>query len=132
VGVTSASGEENASYIDSSGDSPPESRKQRKTRTLDHRELLRKLPGAKSVTFLPLYANAEEKMVAGCFLWTHVVGLMRHLDEDLAYLRAFGNCIMSEIAQVNMQKNEAAKTTFIASMSHELRSPLHGSTYTHG
>ncbi len=91
---------------------------------MDHRELLHKLPGARSITFLPLYDGMDEKLVAGCFLWTSVVGRMRHLDEDIVYLRAFGNSIMSEIARVNMQKDEAAKTTFIASMSHELRSPV--------
>lgn len=48
------------------------------------------------------------------------------LDADLSYLQAFGNCIVSEVIRMNMQRNEAAKTTFIASMSHELRSPLHG------
>lgn len=54
-------------------------------------------------------------------LWTSVTGRMMSLDSDLSYLRAFGNCIISEVVRVNMQKNEAAKTTFIASMSHELR-----------
>ncbi|KAH9836897.1 Virulence sensor protein BvgS [Teratosphaeria destructans] len=93
---------------------------------LDHKELLRKIPGAKSVTFLPLYDYAEERLVAGCFLWTSVNGRMMNLDEDLSHLHAFGNSIMSEAARINAQKNEAAKTTFIASMSHELRSPLHG------
>jgi signal transduction histidine kinase len=33
---------------------------------------------------------------------------------------------MGEVARLNVPRNEAAKTTFIASMSHELRSPLHG------
>ena len=54
------------------------------------------------------------------------MGLVMNLDDDLSYLRAFGNSIMSEVARLSVQKNEAAKTTFIASMSHELRSPLHG------
>jgi len=93
---------------------------------MDHKELLRKIPGAKSVMFLPLYDFAEEKLMAGCFLWTAVTGRMMNLDDDLSYLHAFGNSIMSEVARINVQKNEAAKTTFIASMSHELRSPLHG------
>ena len=48
------------------------------------------------------------------------------LDDDLSYLRAFGNTIMSEVSRINALKNDRAKTTFIASMSHELRSPLHG------
>jgi len=90
-------------------------------RRMDHKELLKKIPGAKMVVFLPLYDHSEERLMAGCFLWTSVTGRMMSLDSDLSYLRAFGNCIISEVVRVNMQKNEAAKTTFIASMSHELR-----------
>lgn len=90
-------------------------------RRMDHKELLKKIPGAKTVVFLPLYDHSEERLLAGCFLWTSVTGRMMSLDNDLSYLRAFGNCIISEVVRVNMQKNEAAKTTFIASMSHELR-----------
>ncbi|KAM0720642.1 hypothetical protein Q7P37_004779 [Cladosporium fusiforme] len=95
-------------------------------RRMDHKELLKKIPGAKTVVFIPLYDHSEERLMAGCFLWTSVTGRMMSLDADLSYLRAFGNCIVSEVTRVNMQRNEAAKTTFIASMSHELRSPLHG------
>lgn len=98
----------------------------RKRRNMDHRELLKKIPGAKSVTFLPLYDYAENRLVAGCFVWTSVTGRMMTLDDDLAYLHAFGNSVTGEVARINAQKNEAAKTTFIASMSHELRTPLHG------
>lgn len=92
----------------------------------DHKELLKQMPGAKAVVFVPLYDYVEDKLAGGCFLWTSVTGRMMNLDEDLSYLRAFGNSIMSEVARINTQKNESAKTTFIASMSHELRSPLHG------
>ncbi|TKA83003.1 hypothetical protein B0A55_04673 [Friedmanniomyces simplex] len=98
----------------------------RRSRDIDHRELLGKIPGARNVVFVPLYDVIEKRLMAGCFLWTSVTGQMMNLDDDLSYLRAFGNSIMSEVARMNVQKNEAAKTTFIASMSHELRSPLHG------
>ncbi|WZH47828.1 Histidine kinase [Fusarium acuminatum] len=100
--------------------------KRRNKEQMDHRELLKKIPGAKSVVFLPLFDYVEDKLVGGCFLWTSVPGRMMNLDEDLSYLRAFGNSITSQIGRINTKKNEAAKTTFIASMSHELRSPLHG------
>lgn len=93
---------------------------------MSHQQLLRNLPGVKNVIFLPLWDYVEEKMVAGCFLWTSSTGRMMNLDDDLSYLRAFGNTIMSEVARMNALKDDRAKTTFIASMSHELRSPLHG------
>lgn len=107
-------------------DQPATGRTRRKAQRVDHRELLKKIPGATSVIFLPLYDHSEERLVAGCFLWTAVAGRMMSPDDDFSYLRAFGNSIMSEVMRIQMQKNEAAKTTFIASMSHELRSPLHG------
>ncbi|KAJ4267244.1 hypothetical protein NW762_003347 [Fusarium torreyae] len=98
----------------------------RRKEKMDHRELLKKIPGAKAIVFLPLFDYVEDKLVGGCFLWTSVPGRLMNLDEDLSYLRAFGNSITSQIGRINTRKNEAAKTTFIASMSHELRSPLHG------
>lgn len=93
---------------------------------MDHAELLKNLPGVRNVIFLPLWDYMDDKMVAGAFLWTSSTGRMMTLDEDLSYLRAFGNTIMSEVARMSAQKDDRAKTTFIASMSHELRSPLHG------
>ncbi|KAK4495512.1 hypothetical protein PRZ48_013844 [Zasmidium cellare] len=110
-----------ASSIVGDGKEKPRTRKRR----MDHKELLKKIPGAKNVIFLPLFDHGEERLIAGCFLWTSVTGRMM-LDADLSFLRAFSNCIVSEVVRMNMQKNEASKTTFIASMSHELRSPLHG------
>jgi hypothetical protein len=93
---------------------------------MSHQGLLKNLPGVKNVIFIPLWDYIEEKMVAGCFLWTSSTGRMMNLDDDLSYLRAFGNTIMSEVSRMNALKDDRAKTTFIASMSHELRSPLHG------
>ncbi|KAL2680454.1 hypothetical protein Neosp_008055 [[Neocosmospora] mangrovei] len=109
-----------------SSENPGERGKRRRGAKMDHKELLKKIPGAKSVVFLPLFDHVEDKLAGGCFLWTSVTGQMMNLDQDLSYLRAFGNSVMSEVGRINTQKNEAAKTTFIASMSHELRSPLHG------
>lgn len=93
---------------------------------MSHQELLKNLPGVRNVIFLPLWDYLEDKLVAGCFLWTSSTGRMMTLDDDLSYLRAFGNTIMSEVARLTALKDDRAKTTFIASMSHELRSPLHG------
>ncbi|KAF5009013.1 hypothetical protein FDECE_4751 [Fusarium decemcellulare] len=99
--------------------------RRRKVR-MDHKEFLKKIPGARSVVFLPLFDYVEDKLIGGCFLWTSVAGRIMNLDSDLSYLRAFGNSVISQVGRINTQRNEAAKTTFIASMSHELRSPLHG------
>ncbi|KAK0734659.1 hypothetical protein B0T26DRAFT_670922 [Lasiosphaeria miniovina] len=46
--------------------------------------------------------------------------------EDLDYLAAFGNSIMAEVARLDVVGADSAKSDFISSISHELRSPLHG------
>lgn len=119
-----ASDRENMRQPEKEGDGESTVRARIRKRRMDHKELLKKIPGAKTVVFIPLYDHSEERLMAGCFLWTSVTGRMMSLDADLSYLRAFANCIISEVVRVNMQRNEAAKTTFIASMSHELRKCL--------
>ncbi|KAI1844007.1 hypothetical protein JX266_009873 [Neoarthrinium moseri] len=116
----------NANNNPTNGTNEPHGAGGRRRSRMDHKELLKKIPGAKAVAFLPLYDYGEDRLAGGCFIWTSVTGRLMTLDEDLSYLKAFGNSIMSEVGRINTQKNEAAKTTFIASMSHELRSPLHG------
>ncbi|KKY19435.1 putative histidine kinase g7 [Diplodia seriata] len=89
-------------------------------------ELLKVLPGIRSLIFLPMWDPTVERWVAGAFIWTSTAGRLMSPDNELPYLKAFSNSIMSEVARVNAQKADRAKTTFIASISHELRSPLHG------
>jgi hypothetical protein len=84
------------------------------------------LPKVCSLIFLPLWDQASERWIAGGFIWTSVAGRLISPENELPYLKAFGNSITSEIIRVKAQKADRAKTTFIASISHELRSPLHG------
>lgn len=54
-------------------------------------------------------------------IWTSTAGRLMNPENELPYLKAFGNSIMSEISRVKATKSDIAKTTFIASISHELR-----------
>lgn len=47
-------------------------------------------------------------------------------EEDLTYLASFGNSIMAEISRLNALLSSQLKNSFLSSISHELRSPLHG------
>jgi len=93
---------------------------------ISHAEILEKLPGVQSVVFFPLRDILSDKWLAGGFLWASNADRMMSLDDNVSYLKAFGNSICSEVARANVEQLDRAKTTFIASMSHELRSPLHG------
>ncbi|KAG9245685.1 hypothetical protein BJ878DRAFT_338818 [Calycina marina] len=84
------------------------------------------LPGARSVFWFPIWDQTRQKWYAGSLIWT--TNPMRILCalEDLAYLAAFGNSIMAEVSRLSALVLTQVKNDFISSISHELRSPLHG------
>lgn len=53
---------------------------------------------------------------------------MRFFDEVevMLYLSAFGHSIAAELVRLETLSADQAKGNFISSVSHELRSPLHG------
>jgi signal transduction histidine kinase len=84
------------------------------------------LPGVRSAAMFPLWDTHKERWFAGSLVWT--TSSTRALDpvEDLTYLAAFGNSIMAEVARLDALVADQMKADFISSISHELRSPLHG------
>ncbi|RDL38283.1 Uncharacterized protein BP5553_02623 [Venustampulla echinocandica] len=88
--------------------------------------LLQMLPGARSVVLFPLWDSHRERWFAGSFAWTTQSTRILTRAEDLNYLAAFGNSIMAEVARLDAVTADRAKSDFISSISHELRSPLHG------
>ncbi|KAI0880454.1 uncharacterized protein GGS22DRAFT_197521 [Annulohypoxylon maeteangense] len=89
------------------------------------RELLSCIPDAKWLIFLPLFYYAQGKWFAAGFVWGDDFK-MGDPDDVLPYFKTFGSCMMSEVASMEVINTNIAKSTFIASISHELRSPLQG------
>jgi signal transduction histidine kinase len=83
------------------------------------------LPGAKSAIFLPLWDWNKSRWLTGVLAWTkssfRALGL-----EELHYFNVFGDSIISEVSRIHWASDERSKFDFISSVSHELRSPLHG------
>jgi signal transduction histidine kinase len=112
---------------------PKSSRDSGRTRELRQKDkqaetnaLLQMLPGARSVVLFPLWDSHRERWFAGSFAWTTRSTRVLTHAEDLSYLAAFGNSIMAEVARLDAAAADRAKSDFISSISHELRSPLHG------
>jgi len=85
------------------------------------------LPGSRSVVVVPLWDAAGERWFAAGCMWTvNPTSRVLTLGADLNYLAAFGNSIMAEVARLEVVGTDRAKSDFISSISHELRSPLHG------
>jgi signal transduction histidine kinase/CheY-like chemotaxis protein len=94
----------------------------------DHKEweeLLDCVPNARYAIFLPLWHYQRETCFATCLAW--VTNPSKTLDPgDVNSLTAFGNSVMAEVFRVEALTNTQSKSDFISSISHELRSPLHG------
>ncbi|RDW84331.1 hypothetical protein BP6252_01921 [Coleophoma cylindrospora] len=83
------------------------------------------LPGARSIAIWPLKHPDESSWLAVGFAWSSDPHRPIRA-EDFTYLRAFGNSIMVEISRLEIISADRAKSDFLSSISHELRSPLHG------
>ncbi|KAJ0418604.1 hypothetical protein BJY00DRAFT_287429 [Aspergillus carlsbadensis] len=84
-------------------------------------------PQAKSLLFIPLWDWNKGQWLAGTFVWTKATDNERSLGlDELNYFRVFGDSIISEIARLSWSQKEKSKFDLISSISHELRSPLHG------
>ncbi|KAH8131428.1 hypothetical protein FP744_10003690 [Trichoderma asperellum] len=88
--------------------------------------LLKAFPGARSVGFVPIWDPRKDRWYAGGFIYTKDLARSFSIEQELSYLRAFGMLAMSEILRFKDLRADKAKTDALGSLSHELRSPLHG------
>jgi hypothetical protein len=103
------------------------SRKTESTRSLDDENFLRSVfPKAKSLVLYPLWDPHRDRWFASAIIWSSNPMRVFTSEQELSYLSAFSNSVMAEVARLDTKLADAAKADFISSISHELRSPLHG------
>jgi signal transduction histidine kinase len=83
------------------------------------------LPGVRSIILFPLWDSSRDRLFAYNIAWTTDRNRVFQ-REDFAYLASFCNSITSELSRLDTLAADRAKANFISSISHELRSPLHG------
>ncbi|EKG12536.1 hypothetical protein MPH_10336 [Macrophomina phaseolina MS6] len=87
--------------------------------------LAKHFPGARQIIFIPLWDVQIESWVA-CFAYnTSDFRTFSH-NPDFLHSIAFCSCVMTEVARLATIAADQQKSDFIGSISHELRSPLHG------
>lgn len=84
------------------------------------------IPGARSVAFVPFWDYERSRWFAGCLCWSNSSHRLLSSNVDLNYFKIFSDSIMRELSRLDALALHQQKTTFVASISHELRSPLHG------
>ncbi|KAK6001675.1 hypothetical protein QM012_002165 [Aureobasidium pullulans] len=103
-------------------------RKARK-RSLKHapgKQLAAAFPGVRSLMVLGLWDPQRHQWRAGCIIWSCAPMRMFSNEGEMHYLTAFCDVIMAKLARLDVDVSNRIKSDFISSISHELRSPLHG------
>ena len=127
VGISDSSSEDELSKCSSStpkGSELPRDRRA-KRREAEARLLLAHFPGVKQLLFTPLWDAGSGRWYSGAFCFSFS-SLIFSNESELSFCIAFGNCVMAEISRLNAIVSDQSKSDFIGSISHELRSPLHG------
>lgn len=89
--------------------------------------LLRKaFPAARSVAFVPIWSYKRERWLAGGFMYTLTPARVFSIEAELSLFKAFGKIITSDVHSFEARQVEKAQADTLGSLSHELRSPLHG------
>ncbi|KFZ24550.1 hypothetical protein V502_00966 [Pseudogymnoascus sp. VKM F-4520 (FW-2644)] len=88
--------------------------------------LSRHFPGVRQLLFVPLWDAGRSRWFSGCFAWSTDPTRVLSEQSELAFLSAFGNSVMAECSRIDTEIADQKKGDFIGSISHELRSPLHG------
>lgn len=126
--VSDSEGSESVLSPTSGGDEQDKALQKRireRPRKSDGAFLMRMFPGARSVALVPLWDPHKERWFAGGFVWTKARARVFSSGE-FSYLKAFGSAAMAEVGRISVLRESKAKEDVLGSLSHEIRSPLHG------
>ncbi|KAF5562873.1 peroxide stress-activated histidine kinase mak2 [Fusarium napiforme] len=94
----------------------------------EQRELQRAFNGPRYVAFIPIWDPLKGLVSIGGFAWSKAPRRESDRDSELPFFRALGILAASEAFQIETLAANKAKSDVLGSISHELRSPLHGIT----
>lgn len=83
-------------------------------------------PRARSVAFLPMWDDKKQRWLSGGFVYTQNPTRLFARASELSYLRAFCTQAVYEVHRLDTNFANQAQMDVLGSISHEMRSPLHG------
>jgi signal transduction histidine kinase len=105
---------------------PSFQRRKRSTRSALGKKLGVLFPEARSLMLLGLWNMSRDRWDAGCIVYSNSPIRVFSLDSEMCYLKAFCDVITAKIGRLDVEMSHKVKSDFMSSISHELRSPLHG------
>lgn len=115
-----------AAGLDASGIAPRHATGKQYDRTKEASLIRHAFPGARSVIFVPVWDTKRERWLSGSFIYTLTPTRVFTDEGELSFLKAFTKLMAAEIHTVEAIHADKAKSDILGSLSHELRSPLHG------
>lgn len=123
---SSEDGTRSVRHVISTPKSPKTPAKTRWSRQRQAEVLLEMFPGARSICFAPIWDDKRERWYAGGLACTYEDKRIFAPSVELSYLRAFGTLLMADVHRLETTRSHQAQSDVLGSISHELRSPLHG------
>ncbi|CAG1990181.1 unnamed protein product [Fusarium graminearum] len=90
--------------------------------------ILNAFPNAQTIAFTPIWDPQKGTWAIGGFMCSTKPHFEFDKDSELPFLRAIGTLAASEAFRLETSAAYKAKSDILGSISHELRSPLHGIT----
>jgi signal transduction histidine kinase len=84
------------------------------------------MPGARTMAFFPIWDETHDRWSSAILVWSTSNLFFFDPSEHILYLAAWSHSISAELGRLQTMASDKAKGSFISSVSHELRSPLHG------
>lgn len=97
-----------------------------RSRKKDGRAIQGIFPGIRSLVFLGMWDPHQERWFGASIVLSYSATRIFSVRNELSYLAAFCDVVLGEIWRLESQDLGRSKNDFISSISHELRSPLHG------
>lgn len=94
----------------------------------NERDIFNVFPSAKSIAFIPIWDPQTGAWSIGGFICSNTPRYEFDTDSEMPFLRAIGSLAASEALRLETAAANKAKSDVLGSISHELRSPLHGIT----